>query len=396
MRVVHAALERAHGDLPEPAHSLVREVELRLHLQGIAGLQELRHRQAERFLSGGRLDAHEPERAEPEVLKRPLLRRGLHLVVEAREHAVFAVVPAHGALWRRFVPGEVALGVGDAHAAARALSRKPQVGGAQHARIQLHGARLPRRDHGAAALVKGEPALPFEVRELAHKRAGRLALVGDPALFQQQGRKLAIGVDLRGKARFGRGQGEVRRLPPGQAARGEELLRRADVEGAGRVQAKGLVRAGGPGRLARGQGERRPVRGLHAALRQKERPHRRDVDRQRRVLRRLCALKRVGDDARGQAVVPGPQVRREVHRLIIAVPLVALAGAADKGFAVHVQAIAVRGGYAQLGPLHRPFQVELQAEERGLGLVAPSVAQASDARPLRTRKVAIDQHFHSK
>ena len=88
-------------------------------------------------------------------------------------------------------------------------------------------------------------------------------------------------------------------------------------------------------------------------------------------------------------------MRREVHRLVIAVPLVALAGAADKGFAVYVQAIAVRGGYAQLGPLHRPLQAKLQAEERGLGLVAPPVAQAGNARPLRARKVAIDQHFHS-
>lgn len=183
----------------------------------------------------------------------------------------------------------------------------------------------------------------------------------------------------------------MRRLPPGQAARGEELLRRADVEGAGRVQAKGLVRAGGPGRLARGQGKGRPVRGLHVSFARKIGPparHRptaarsapsaRSQTRRRRRARSGCCPRAAGA-ARGPPSHNSGSTGRPC-------------GAADKGFAVYVQAIAVRGGYAQLGPLHRPLQAELQAEERGLGLVAPPrrpAATRAHFAPARSRSISI-------
>ena len=313
VRLVHAAAQRAHGDVPQLRHALVGEVQLRGDVQRIAGDGEIRQAERDVLRPCGHLDAHKAERAPPEVFKHALLVRWIVQVELAGELAMLAVVAHHGAGVRALLPGEVALGVDELDAAALPLGAQAQEGRLQHARVQLRRAGLPGGNGGDAVFIKRQAALALEIGQHAGERAGLLLHVGDGARLELQRGELAPVAQADAERGLCGGPAHGLVFAPGGAAVRVENFRAAHVERVGGVQREGVVGHGRPARLAGGQGQRFAAGQRDLAHAQERRPQLGVVDGQRRVFVRIRALVCVGDDARGEEVLAGRQVWSDVH-----------------------------------------------------------------------------------
>ena len=375
MRLVHAAAQRAHGDVPQLHHALVGKVQLRGDVQRIPRDGEIRHLQRDVLRPRGHLYAHKPERAPPEVLKHARLVRGIVQVKLPGELAVLAVVAHHWAGVRALLPGEVALGIGELDAAALPTGAQPQERRLQHARVQLDSAGLPGGYDGDAVLVERKAALALEVGQHACERPGLFFHIGNGARLELQRGELAPVAQPDAERLLGGGPAHGLVRAPVGAAVGAEGLRAAHKERARGVQREGFVAHGRPVRLAGGQLHRAAARQRGFSDAQEHRAQLRVMHRKRRILVCVRALIGVGDDARGQIVLAGRQVWRDVHRLVVVVAQVALARPADDGDAIDVEAVAVGGAQAHLGAVGSLRQRNLQPEQRSLQAIARAYVQ---------------------